>query len=207
MTNNLAEKIKAKDSTVVVGDKASIQNADKINNYFLQQDKITRIFQLEKFMQKEITGKECVDALMGDIESIKEELNYLRCKIDESEEVDLKMKLELANREKDLSFALRLKEKIYKKIESNSSYTSANGYFAHILSFIIANFRCYVYPALRNDISNEEIDKIIYEKVIVPTFEEVQTGINFFNFNYSDIFGMVYFLAGNCHLWFDKEHV
>ena len=204
MTEN---KIKAQYSDVIVGDKNAIYKDCEVNNYYSPKDGITRVYQLEKFMQKEINEKECIEALMGDIEGIKEELDYLRCKIDESAEVDLKMKLKLANREKDLLYALRLKEKIYKKIENNSSYISANGYFAHILSFVIANFRCYVYPALRKGTPNEEIDKIIYEKVIVPTFEEVQTGINFFNFNYSDIFGMVYFLAGNCHLWFDKEHV
>ena len=142
---------------------------------------------------------------MGDIENIKIELDYLRRKVDE--EVDLKMKLKLANKEKDLSFALRLKEKIYKKIENNSSYISANGYFTHILSFIITNFRCYVYPVIKNNEPEDEINKVIQEKVIVPTFNEVQTGINYFNFTYQDIWGMVYFLAGNCHLWFDREHV
>lgn len=202
-------RMKAKDSNVAIGDNSTIQNANEINNnhYYLSHDCYNRVSQLEKFMQKEISENECIDALMGDIEDIKNELDYMRRKIDGTEEVDLITKLELAKKEKDFSYALRLKEKISKKIEQNSNYISANGYFAHILSFIIVNFRCYVYPAIRSDMSEKEIDKIIHEKVIIPAFDEIQTGMNFFNFTHQDILGMVYFLAGNCHLWFDKDHV
>ena len=71
---------------------------------------------------------------------------------------------------------------------------------------IIHLFKTYVYPEISAGKGLFEIKKVVLERVFVPVSEEIQKGENYFDLDYEDINGMIYFLAGNCHIWFDKEH-
>ena len=141
------------------------------------------------------------------VEEIIYKLNYLLSDSEEFEPMDLQLKLKIANREKEFNEAVRLKEQIAKCIDKYSSYEAANSYFSHILYKVLYDFRNYIYPLIKKDKSQDEINTAIYELVVRPVFNEIERGENFFRFDLSDIRGLVFFLTGNCHLWFDKGHI
>ena len=72
-----------------------------------------------------------------------------------------------------------------------------------IFSIIDNGFYTYVYPLILENQSKKYILEILNEKVIQPILEILNkegAEDNYLNYNANDIFGMVYFLTGKCHL-------
>lgn len=164
-----------------------------------QDAKIPYLYLLERKIQEEIGNNNL-------LEHISQNLNHYIQELEDTEQMDLQGKLNLASREKELFIALRLKEKVSKLIDKYSLFASANKYLTYIFAMIIHLFKTYVYPEICAEKNLFEIKKVVSERVIIPVSEEIQKGENYFDLNYEDIEGMIYFLAGNCHIWFDKEH-
>ena len=72
-----------------------------------------------------------------------------------------------------------------------------------IFSIIDNGFYTYVYPLILENQSKKDILEILNEKVIQPILEILNkegAEDNYLDYNANDIFGMVYFLTGKCHL-------
>ena len=72
-----------------------------------------------------------------------------------------------------------------------------------IFSIIDNGFYTYVYPLILENQSKKYILEILNEKVIQPILEILNkegAEDNYLDYNANDIFGMVYFLTGKCHL-------
>jgi hypothetical protein len=72
-----------------------------------------------------------------------------------------------------------------------------------IFSFIDNNFDTYVFPKIRAKETKEIIKQCLMEKIIQPIIELLNREgecDEYLNYNENDIFGMVYFLTGKCHL-------
>ena len=194
------EKIETQNQAVSEQGVAIAENKGIVKVYVQSQMKDSYLSKLERNLQNEI-GSDII------LQEITQELNHYIRELENVEAVDLKGKLNLASRESELYEALRLKEKISKLIDKYSLYTSANKYLTFIFAKIIYLFKTYVYPEIYAEKNIFEIRKVVLEQVIIPVSKEIEQGENFFDLTFDDIYGMIYFLAGNCHLWFDKGHV
>lgn len=80
-----------------------------------------------------------------------------------------------------------------------------------IFSIIDNGFYTYVYPLILENQSKKYILEILNEKVIQPILEILNkegAEDNYLDYNANDIFGMVYFLTGKCHLnWKDYDTI
>lgn len=111
---------------------------------------------------------------------------------------NLKDKLKISGREDKIEEAESLKELFAKKLMKNRFSESAQ----HILSYILGRayflFQQNIRPMIENNKSNGEVDHAIYKEVIEVIFEELDE--NVLLMNYQEIIGVVYYLAGNCHV-------
>ena len=110
---------------------------------------------------------------------------------------DLAKKLEAASRADLLDHALEWKEQFYKKLLRLQFSRQAQELFVHILSKIHTFFMLRVRPRVRAHAPRTEVDALIYE-LITELYSEV--GNSELDITMTDLEGMVYFLAGNCHI-------
>ena len=110
---------------------------------------------------------------------------------------DLEYKLHAASRDDLLGDALEWKEQFYKKLLSLQFSQQAQELFVHILSKIHTFFAYKIRPKVLVGASRAEIDDLIYT-LIEELYGEV--GDSELDITMTDLQGMVYFLAGNCHI-------
>ena len=99
--------------------------------------------------------------------------------------------------------ALSQKEKYAKRVVMGEMFLAQQRIDVEIFSLISTNFDIYVYPLILENQSKKYILEILNEKVIQPILEILNkegAEDNYLNYNANDIFGMVYFLTGKCHL-------
>ncbi len=99
--------------------------------------------------------------------------------------------------------ALRFKEKYAKRVAKNEMFLAQQKIDVEIFSMIDNGFYTYVYPLILENQSKKYILEILNEKVIQPILEILNkegAEDNYLDYNANDIFGMVYFLTGKCHL-------
>ena len=127
-----------------------------------------------------------------------EELDYYNAKID-GDVLGLEEKLTLGNREKIIFYAKSAKEKFHKKLIKTSQYSTVGQEInIAILAKVKRGFMMEVYTLICNNASQDNIDKLITERIINPVKQEL--GINLFKYDEEDIMGMIFFLTGNCHI-------
>ena len=110
---------------------------------------------------------------------------------------DLEQKLHAANRTDLLFDGLRWKEQFSKKLTRLQFSLHAQELFLHILSKIHTYFVLTVRPQVIEGALRSEVDALIYQ-LIRELYEEV--GDSELDLTMTDLHGMVYFLAGNCHI-------
>ncbi len=111
--------------------------------------------------------------------------------------IDLPTKLESSGREDAVLTAMRLKESFSKKLMHHQFSENAQFLFAHILAKIHAFFCFKVHPKVTAGATRVEVDALIFDELLSPLYDEVgASGI----INLSDVQGMMYYLAGNCHI-------
>ena len=110
---------------------------------------------------------------------------------------DLEQKLTDASRIDLLLDALVRKEQFSKKLSQLQFSIQAQDLFVHILSKIHTFFLYKVRPRVLEGAPRTEIDNLIYD-LIEELYGEV--GDSELDLTMSDLQGMVYFLAGNCHI-------
>lgn len=154
-------------------------------------------------LNSEVNSKEEVD---GVIEALVEYMTKL-------DGIGLEKKLEDCGfLEPEIVRADRRKLRYLKKQHKNRFYESAQWIDTHLFAMIKINFETYVeMPLVQNGASKREIVTSVFEKVVKPTFDLINKDgedDNVLNYSIEDVFGMVYYLTGMCHLnWADYDNV
>lgn len=135
-------------------------------------------------------------------EGVKEALKYYLTKLDG---VDVTTKLTDGGlTENEILRAIRRKEKYAKQLETNKFYESAQMIDSEIFAKIIIDFETYVeLPLINNGASKSEIFEAVSNSVISPTLKlinEEGEHDTFLNYSVEDIYGIIYYLTGKCHI-------
>jgi len=115
----------------------------------------------------------------------------------------LEEKLIVAGREDMLKIALLRKQAAYKAIMKQQGSRSAQTIYSFVMAEIVVNFEMSVWPLIQAKSSREVVDAAMLEKVISPALQILES--NPLMLNKMDIQGLVYFLAGNCHIRWDAD--
>lgn len=105
--------------------------------------------------------------------------------------------------EYQINKALSLKEKYAKRVVMGEMFLAQQRIDVAIFSIIDTNFDTYVFPLIMKNYPNDKVLIVLKEKVIQPILDILdKEGYedDYLNYNANDIFGMVYFLTGKCHL-------
>lgn len=97
-----------------------------------------------------------------------------------------------------VDYALKNKERFYKKIAKYELYESAQHIFANILAYIYTNFHNHIFPLINKGEDKSKIQAAIQEKIIDPVYSLL--GENVLELIHDEINGAIYFLTGNCHI-------
>lgn len=124
--------------------------------------------------------------------------------------IGLEKKLEDAGfSNRDQMRALNFKDKYARRVVKGEMFLSQQEIDVEIFSLIDNNFYTYVFPKIEENCKKSEVIRCLSEHVITPILDILNKegeADNFLNYNANDIYGMVYFLTGKCHLnWKDYD--
>ncbi len=135
-------------------------------------------------------------------EKIMDSLKYYLTKLDGT--LDMPTKLKDGNfNDSEIIRATRRKEKYVKQLEKNKFFESAQWIDNQLFAKIKMEFEVHIEPLINNGASKDEIIKEVAIKVVSPILEIINTEgekDEFLNYNAEDIFGMIYYLTGQCHI-------
>ncbi|PIF60000.1 ABC-three component system protein [Flavobacterium sp. 2] len=143
-------------------------------------------------------------------EGIMEALKYYLTKLDG---IDMPTKLQDGGfTDREIIKATRRKEKYAKKLEKNLFFESAQWIDCQIFAKIMIDFEIYVeLPLINKGASKNEILLEVVEKVIKPILDLINIEgekDEFLNYTLEDIFGMIYYLTGKCHInWINYDSI
>lgn len=141
-----------------------------------------------------------------DIEDYIEQINhYLHryTNITKSDLRTLEQKLTDANRVNDIEEALYFKESASKFIIKYQQNTSIQYIISSILVLIKKNFMHFVTPLINSDASIYDVNNAIDTHIIKP-IEEILSNTDL-SIHFHQVNNLLYFLAGNCHICWDKQ--
>jgi len=132
---------------------------------------------------------------------ISGKLQHWMSMVSEGDVRGLKEKLDESGREDLLFLALNLKQQASMAIMKRQTSRSAQRIYTILLSQIFTKFNLLVTPLVQAEACRAEIDERIHRVV-----QEVCAllGTNALEIDSDDIEGLMYFLAGNCHIRWDK---
>lgn len=185
----MSQEIENKDNQI--GNQLNI-NDNRGAIYLSKKSRFSKRF--EKLNQ-EVASNERYEGIMDDF-------RYYITKLDG---IDMPTKLADGGfTESEIIEASRRKEKYAKKLEINRFFESAQWIDSQLFAKIKIDFDAYVEkPLINKGAGKEEIIKTLVEKVITPILDLINIeGENdeVLNYNAEDIFGMVYYLTGKCHI-------
>ncbi len=112
---------------------------------------------------------------------------------------------------RELIRALEFKEKYAKRVVKGEMFQAQQEIDVEIFSLIDNNFYTHVFPKIEDGCPKSEILKELMTKVVEPILDILNKEgelDEYLNYNANDIFGMVYFLTGKCHLnWKDYDTI
>lgn len=159
--------------------------------YLTKQTRFSKRF--EK-LNKEVASDERYEGIMDSLKY------YLTSR----DGIDMPTKLQDGGfNQNEIIEATRKKEKFAKRLELNKFFESAQWIDSQLFGKIKMDFQAFVLPLVNSGISKDEIFKELVLKVIYPVLDLINVeGENdeVLNYNADDIFGMVYYLTGQCHL-------
>lgn len=113
--------------------------------------------------------------------------------------------------EREVLKALFLKEKYAKRVVMGEMFQAQQEIDVEIFSIIDSNFEAYVFPKIIEGLEKSLVLQCLMEKVIQPILDILNREgelDDFLNYNSNDIYGMIYFLTGKCHLnWKDYDSI
>ena len=189
---------------IVDNNENQIQNqlnigANQAPIYLTKQTRFAKRF--EK-LNKEVASDERYEGVM---ESLKLYLTRL-------DGIDAPTKLEDGGfKENEIIDALKKKDKFAKRLQLNRFYESAQWIDSQLFAKIKMNFETFVLPVINSGATKDDILKEVVIKVVEPVLDIINIeGENdeVLNYNADDIFGMVYYLTGQCHLnWKNYDNI
>lgn len=168
------------------------------NNGNIYFNKPTRWAKKFQKLSQEIASDERFGQILDD-------LKYYRTKLDG---IDMPTKLTDGGfNEQAIIKAKRQKEKYAKKAEKFKFFESAQWIDSQLFALLKDRFETYLVPHINNGDSHDIIMRTLSEEVIHPVLDKLDTegeDDEYLNYDVEDLYGMVYFLTGQCHLnWKD----
>ncbi|MEY8099842.1 ABC-three component system protein [Falsihalocynthiibacter sp. S25ZX9] len=133
------------------------------------------------------------------IEGFIDDLQMFNDRRSSASQVGLEAKLRAAEREDQLEGAQQKKELFAKLLAKWQHYPSAQKIFALFLARINDVFENHISPHAAS-LDRQDIDKIIDEKIIDPTMNDMGAGFEHFTINHAHVRGMIYWLADRCYV-------
>lgn len=113
--------------------------------------------------------------------------------------------------EREVISAIRKKEKYSKSLQINRFFKSAQWIDSQLFAKIKMDFDAFIIPLIDKQSPKEEILKEVVINVVQPILDLINLegeDDDVLNYNADDIFGMVYYLTGQCHLnWKNYDNV
>jgi hypothetical protein len=131
-----------------------------------------------------------------------DKLNFFITKVD-GDFLDIKSKLEAGGFHADVELGTRLKHEYFKELQKIKHINSAQKIHAYLLGLVLMSFQEGVYLHLHkneNKPSIEFVKELVRLKVIEPVEKLLSIEENVLEVYYQDIYSMIYFLTGNCHI-------
>lgn len=128
-------------------------------------------------------------------------LGYYKSYAPDEPRRDLKEKLTAGEREELIKTALRTKQQFWMKLMEFDLYESAQEIHAYLLAEVLTRFNHFVYPQIKAKKSTYEITILIDHHIIQPI--TTLLGSNDLKHYSDDVYGMIYFLTGNCFINWD----
>ncbi len=161
------------------------------NIYFVKKTRFARRF--EKLNQ-EVKNDERYEGTM-------ESLKYYLTKLDG---ISAEKKLyDGGFTENEVISAIRRKERYAKRLQLNRFFESAQWIDSQLFARIKMDFEAFVVPLIDNGSSKREILREVVVKVVQPVLDLINIEgeeDEVLNYNADDIFGMIYYLTGQCHI-------
>ena len=105
--------------------------------------------------------------------------------------------------ENEVIAAIRRKEMYAKRLQLNRFFESAQWIDSQLFAKIKMDFEAFILPLIDNNSSKSEILKEVVIKVVQPVLDLINIegeDDEVLNYNAEDIFGMIYYLTGQCHI-------
>lgn len=182
----------------------NFNNSGEINNttqniYTQANRNISNIEKCYNDLKEKIKNSENIDEYIDQIN------HYMHryTNITQSDLRTLEQKLIDAKREDDIDEALYFKESASKFIIKYQQNLSIQYIISSILALIKKNFMHFVTPLVNNDSSIYEVNNAIDLHIIKP-IEEILSNTDL-SIHFHQVNNLLYFLAGNCHICWDKK--
>lgn len=108
-----------------------------------------------------------------------------------------------------IDHARRKKQYYAKKATKFQYYESAQRIDSYIFAIVCNRFESYITPMIEDKQPLRAINQAVYEQVIIPVMQELNANGSddaCLCYTEDDIFGMLYYLTGNCHInWKDYD--
>lgn len=152
---------------------------------------------LEKVIQKIVSSA----TEHSELVDIIDELNDYITDFPYRRVIGLEDKLKNGNREELYPRAVLLKSRFERRIAKAQLSMVEQKVYIQVLSHILSAFDQYVRPRILDGSSKEFIDATIFEKIIEPVHKAI---VDFDDCITTELVsGMLYFLTGKCHIWWD----
>ncbi len=173
-----------------------------VNQYLQQQSPDYRLISCFRELQEEVRNDDRLQKKLEDIKRYRTRLPHT---------IGLKAKLQDGGFSKEaIDKACRQKQYYAKKSTKYQYYEGAQKIDSYLFAIVSSRFDTYVMPLIVKQSPLDVIKKVVYEQVIMPVVDklafngEKDTELRY---NIDDIFGMLYYLTGNCHINWKEYHV
>lgn len=171
-------------------------NAREVNNYYTQSE--SRLGGWFRRLDEEFNNDIRLQKKLDDIKRYRTKLRHT---------LGLEAKLKDGGfKESAIDKARRLKEDYVKKSMRFQYYESAQRIDGYLFAKLCTRFDTYILSNIES-LPLSDIRQMVYEKVVQPIIDEINANgscDHHLCYNDDDIFGMLYYLTGKCHInWKD----
>lgn len=114
----------------------------------------------------------------------------------------LEQKLKAGNRDGAVKHALRMKDFFARRLLEHELYESAQSADAYLLGEVCTRFNNIVHPVILKGQSEAIVAALIESQVIEPILQLLSED-DALSHRREEVYGMIYFLTGNCHINWD----
>lgn len=173
----------------------------QVNNYYQNPTAESRLARWFRKLKEEFLKDIKLQKKLDDIKRYRTKLPHT---------IGLEQKLIDGGFSKSAIDSARRKKQYYaKKATKYQYYESAQRIDSYLFAIVCNRFESYIAPMIAESRPLKEINRAVYEQVILPVMQELnENGAcdECLCYTEDDIFGMLYYLTGNCHInWKDYD--